>query len=62
MEGGHRVNIWKTAEVTLIGSNKYHKTVAYFFKELIFSNVKLLISEKQPHYSAKGKSLFLFFH
>lgn len=35
MEGGHRVNIWKTAEVTLMKPYKHHKTVTYFFKQLL---------------------------
>lgn len=35
-KGGHRVHIWKTAEVTLTGPCKHHKTVTYFFKQLIF--------------------------
>lgn len=68
IEGSHRVNNWKTAEVTLTGSYKHHKTVTYFFKQLLFfpmSNCSFLkkdptILQKKnfsPFLSLSGASL-----
>lgn len=59
MEGGQRVNIWKTAEVTLSGLYQQHKTVTYFFKQLLFFPMSnCLFLRKNPTILRKGSLLF----